>query len=160
MRTVLTNGCASFPLLKQGYCSTAAQTRAGARLQGTLAEKNLPPVLHMGECLDNARASGLFRALADASGHAIKDMPFAFSSPEWSNEKGVGAALSFRLLGLDSYHCIGAPVSGSANVQRYLEEETRELFGGRMVVVTDPATLGARIVDDLNARRAALGWST
>jgi carbon-monoxide dehydrogenase catalytic subunit len=160
MRTVLTNGCASFPLLKQGYCSIAAQTRAGARLQGKLAEKNLPPVLHMGECLDNARASGLFRALADASGHAIKDMPFAFSSPEWSNEKGVGAALSFRLLGLDSYHCIGAPVSGSANVQRYLEEETRELFGGRMVVVTDPATLGARIVDDLNARRAALGWST
>jgi carbon-monoxide dehydrogenase catalytic subunit len=156
---VLTNGCASFPLLKQGYCSTSAQTRAGARLQALLAENDLPPVLHMGECLDNARASGLFRALADASGHAIKDMPFAFSSPEWSNEKGVGAALSFRLLGLDSYHCIGAPVSGSANVQRFLEEETGDLLGGRMVVVSDPAALGARIVDDINARRAALGWS-
>jgi carbon-monoxide dehydrogenase catalytic subunit len=157
---VITNGCASFPLLKQGYCSTVAQHRAGARLRAVLAAHDLPPVLHMGECLDNARASGLFRALADASGQAIKAMPFAFASPEWSNEKGVGAALSFRLLGVDSYHCIGAPVSGSANVQRFLEEETRELVGGGMVVVSDPAALGTRIVEDLNARRAALGWVT
>lgn len=157
---VITNGCASFPLHKQGYCSTVAQHRAEARLRTVLAAHDLPPVLHMGECLDNARASGLFRALADASGQAIKAMPFAFSSPEWSNEKGVGAALSFRLLGVDSYHCIGAPVGGSANVQRFLEEETRELVGGGMVVLSDPAALGARIVDDLNARRAALGWVT
>ena len=113
----------------------------------------------MGECLDNARASGLFRALADALALPIKTMLFAFSSPEWSNEKGVGAALSFRLLGLESYHCIGAPVSGSANVQGFLEQGTRELLGGVMVVVSEPAALGARIVADLNARRAALGWA-
>ena len=119
----------------------------------------LPPVLHMGECLDNARASGLFRALADLLGQPIKEMPFAFSSPEWSNEKGVGAALSFRLLGLDSYHCIAAPVSGSPAVQTFLTEGTREILGGGMVVETDPAALGARIVADLNAHRARLGWA-
>jgi carbon-monoxide dehydrogenase catalytic subunit len=155
---VLTNGCASFPLLKQGYCSAAALEKAGPRLRNAIGERQLPPVLHMGECLDNARASGLFRALADQLGHPIKDLPFAFASPEWSNEKGVGAALSFRLLGLDSYHCIGAPVNGSANVQRFLEEETRDILGGGMVVEADPAALGARIVEDINRRRAGLGW--
>ncbi len=157
---VLTNGCASFPLLKLGYCTTGALDKAGPGLRAALAARSLPPVLHMGECLDNARASGLFRALADLSGQPIKAMPFAFSSPEWSNEKGVGAALSFRLLGLDSYHCIAAPVSGSANVQRFLEDECREILGGGMVVIDEPVALGERIVSDLQSRRKRLGWST
>jgi carbon-monoxide dehydrogenase catalytic subunit len=155
---VLTNGCASFPLLKQGYCTADALAKAGPGLRSALGSRNLPPVLHMGECLDNARASGLFRVLADLCGQPMKTMPFAFSSPEWSNEKGVGAALAFRLLGLDSYHCIAAPVSGSPNVQRFLEDECRETLGGGMVVIQDPAALGERIVGDLLARRKRLGW--
>jgi len=156
---VLTNGCASFPLLKQGYCTTGALARVGPGLRSTLGERSLPPVLHMGECLDNARASGLFRALADAAGQPIKAMPFAFSSPEWSNEKGVGAGLSFRLLGLDSYHCIPAPVTGSAKVSAFFETGTRDLLGGGMVVVADPEALARRIVADLGRRRDELGWS-
>ncbi len=155
---VLTNGCASFPLLKQGYCLPAALARTGPGLRGILAPLDLPPVWHMGECLDNARASALFRALADAAGEPIPRMPFAFSSPEWSNEKGVGAALSFRLMGLDSYHCVPAPVSGSDTISRFLDQGTRELLGGGMVVVPEPAKLAARIVEDLTLRRSRLGW--
>ena len=155
---VLTNGCASFPLLKLGYCAPHALEKAGPGLRAVLAEKTLPPVWHMGECLDNARASGLFRALADAAGIPLTAAPFAFSSPEWSNEKGVGAALSFRLLGLDSYHCIPAPVAGSDKVARFFAEDTRDLLGSVMVVITNPAELGRRIAADLTARRRALGW--
>ena len=155
---VLTNGCASFPLLKQGFCSSGRRNRAGPALRSVLDEHALPPALHMGECLDNARASGLFRALADLAGQPITAMPFAFSSPEWSNEKGVGAALSFRLLGLDSYHCIPAPVSGSANVLRFFEHDTRATLGGGMVVISDPTELGRRMVADLSAKRRRLGW--
>ena len=58
----------------------------------------------MGECLDNARASGLFKAVSQATGLALSRLPFAFASPEWSNEKGLGAALSFRLM--TKFHCI------------------------------------------------------
>ena len=113
----------------------------------------------MGECLDNARASSLFRALSDALEIPLRQLPFAFASPEWSNEKGVGAALSFRLLGLDSYHCVHAPILGSENVQRYLGEETRATLGGVMVVDPDPAGLSRKILSDLKSRRSALGWT-
>jgi carbon-monoxide dehydrogenase catalytic subunit len=154
---LLTNGCASFPLLKLGLCGPAAMEHAGPGLRAAL--QGIPPVWHMGECLDNARASALFRGLAEPCGHPLRDLPFAFASPEWSNEKGVGAALSFRLLGLDSYHCVHAPVLGSANVHRFLTEETRTTFGGAMIVDPDPAALAQRIVDDLSARRQRLGWS-
>lgn len=67
-----------------------------AAAKGRLDLRQLPPVWHMGDCLDNARASGLFRALATLAGQPIKAMPFAFASPEWRNEKGVGATLGFR----------------------------------------------------------------
>ncbi len=78
---VLTNGCASFPLMKLDFCNRSALERTGRKLRGFL-EPDLPPVWHMGECIDNARASALFRALSDASGKNIKEMPFALTSPE------------------------------------------------------------------------------
>jgi carbon-monoxide dehydrogenase catalytic subunit len=157
---VLTNGCASFPLLKLGYCHPDFLARSGPGLRHLLAgPAPLPPVWHMGECLDNARASGLFRALSDALALPLRQLPFAFASPEWSNEKGVGAALSFRLLGLDSYHCVHAPILGSENVQRYLGEETRATLGGVMVVDPDPVALSRKILSDLKSRRSALGWA-
>ncbi|TCT19442.1 anaerobic carbon-monoxide dehydrogenase catalytic subunit [Thiobaca trueperi] len=147
---ILTNGCASFPLLKLGYCTETALERTGPGLRALLGERGLPPVWHMGECLDNARASGLFRALADLAGQPIKAMPFAFASPEWSNEKGVGAALGFRLLGVPSYHCVPAPIGGSAAVSRFFHETTQDALGAAMVVERDPQRLAQRIIDDLS----------
>lgn len=155
---VLTNGCASFPLLKLGYCNVQALEKSGKELKEFLAP-DLPPVWHMGECLDNARASAFFRALADAAGKDIKDMPFAFASPEWSNEKGVAAALGFRLLGINSYHCVYPPVQGSENVMRYLFEDTRETLGSVMVVELDPEKLADRIIVDINRKRKQLMWN-
>jgi carbon-monoxide dehydrogenase catalytic subunit len=153
---VLTNGCASFPLLKLGFCSMDARRLSGDSSRQVLEEAGLPPVLHMGECLDNARAAGLFRALSDAAGQPLKAMPFAFTSPEWSNEKGIGAALAFRLLGIDSYHCVFAATLGSDRVQHFLEHETRDLLGAAAIVETDPKQLATRIVADLENRRSAL----
>ena len=53
---LFTNGCASFPLLKLGFCSKEGAAKAGDSLQKFLGGK-LPPVWHMGECVDNTRAS-------------------------------------------------------------------------------------------------------
>lgn len=154
---VLTNGCASFPLLKLGYCNTQALGRTGQSLREFL-EPDLPPVWHMGECLDNARASAFFKALSDALGKDMKDLPFAFASPEWSNEKGVGAALGFRLLGINSYHSVYPPVQGSENVMKYLFDDTKEILGSVMVVEVDPMKLADRIITDITQRREILGW--
>lgn len=154
---VLTNGCASFSLLKLGFCNVQALEKTGSDLKEFL-KPDLPPVWHMGECLDNARASAFFRALADAAGKDIKDMPFAFASPEWSNEKGVAAALGFRLLGINSYHSVYPPVQGSENVMKYLFEDTRETLGSVMVVELDHLKLADRIIKDINEKRKALKW--
>ncbi len=153
---ILTNGCASFPLMKLGYCSTKALEQAGQKLKSFM--KDLPPVWHMGECLDNARASAFFKAVAEASELTIKDMPYAFASPEWSNEKGICAALSFRLLGIDSYHCVYAPTQGSDNVTAFMRDGTRDILGSSMIVNVNHIELANQIIADLKEQRKALGW--
>lgn len=154
---LFTNGCASFPLLKLGYCNLEARKRAGKGLQAFLGE-DLPPVWHMGECIDNARATTVFAKVAAEAKQAIKDMPYAFTSPEWANEKGLDASLAFRLFGVDSYHCVEPPVQGSAHVERFLKEDTKELLGATMHVNTDPKALAKEIVADIEKARANLGW--
>ena len=85
----------------------------------------MPPVWHVGECIDNTRSSGIFAGIANAFGKAMYEMPFAFASPEWSNEKGIDAALGFRLNGISSYHCVEAPIHGSSKVIEFLKEGTK-----------------------------------
>lgn len=154
---ILTNGCASFPLMKLGYCKKDAYTKAGERLQEFL-KPDLPPVWHVGECIDNTRSSGIFAGVAGEFGKNLYEMPFAFTSPEWGNEKGIDAALGFRLMGINSYHCVEAPIHGSANVINFLKEDTKDMLGSVMYVNTDPVLLGEKIVEDIISKRKALGW--
>lgn len=153
---IMTNGCASFPLMKLGYCSQKALAQTGERLRAFL--KDVPPVWHMGECLDNARASALFSQVAARTGRAIKELPYAFVSPEWSNEKGICASLAFRLLGMNSYHCVYAPTQGSEKVTEFMAHGTKPLLGSEMIVDVDPTELANRIVEDLKEKRRKLGW--
>ena len=154
---ILTNGCAAFPLMKLGYCTTSAYDRTGESLKEFL-QPDLPPVWHVGECIDNTRSSGIFAGVAGALEKNIYEMPYGFTSPEWGNEKGIDAALGFRLMGVNSYHCVEAQIQGSANVIHFLKEGTRETLGSVMHVDTDPVSLGNKIVEDLKAKRKALGW--
>lgn len=154
---VLTNGCASFPLLKLGYCQTEAREKCGEGLKHFL-EQDLPPVWHMGECIDNARASGVFGGVAGVLGKKMMDLPYAMSSPEWGNEKGIGAALAFRMNGISSYHCVEAQIYGSEKVMKFLKEDTQELLGATMNVNTNPEELAQLILSDMKKKREALGW--
>ena len=154
---IFTNGCASFPLLKLGYCSLSALAKTGRNLREFLGDDQ-PPVWHMGECVDNTRASTILGGTAAAAGKDIKDMPFAFASPEWANEKGLDASLAFRLFGINSYHCVEPPVQGSTNVENFLKKDTQETLGAVMTVITDPKALAKKMLEDIDEARRALGW--
>ncbi len=154
---IFTNGCAAFPMAKLGYCSLKGQDKCGTRLREFLGS-TMPPAWHFGECIDNAHAVSTFATIAGLIGHPIKDLPFAEVTPEWSNEKGVGAALAFRMLGFDSYHCVHAPVEGSKKVKDFLYGGTRELLGSCMNVDPDPVKMANMIISDFKEARRKLNW--
>lgn len=155
---IITNGCASFPLMKMGYCQTSdfAYSKCGEGLCKFL-QPDMPPVWHVGECIDNARSSGIFAGIAGEFNKNLYEMPFAFASPEWSNEKGIDAALGFRLMGITSYHCVEAPIHGAPEVIKFLKEDTKATLHSSMVVDVDPVALGEKIVADMKKKRKTLG---
>lgn len=154
---LLSNGCASFPLMKTGLCAVSANKKAGISLRKFL-EPDLPPVWHVGECIDNTRSSGIFAGIAKELGLNLPELPFAFSSPEWSNEKSIDAALGFRLNGISSYHCVEAQIYGSKNIIEFLKHGTLETLGSKMYVNVDPIALAQKIVSDMKEKRKKLGW--
>lgn len=157
---ILTNGCASFALLKTGFCSTKALDITGESLrQFCMEHGNIPPVWHLGECLDNARASAFFNGISGALGIPIKELPYAFMSPEWSNEKGICAALAFRLLGINSYHSVYAPTQGAPAVDEFMARGTKETLGSEMKVNIDTVALAHQLVEDLNEKRKKINLS-
>jgi len=154
---IISNGCASFPLMKLGYCAVSGKDKAGETLKRFL-EPDLPPVWHVGECIDNTRSTGIFAGIAKELNKNLYELPFAFSSPEWGNEKGIDAALGFRLNGINSYHCVEAQIYGSKNVIEFMKYGTKDLLGSTMHVDTDPVRLGKKIVADIKEKRKFLGW--
>ncbi|MBO6069704.1 MAG: carbon monoxide dehydrogenase, partial [Succinivibrionaceae bacterium] len=70
----------------------------------------------------------------------------------------IDAALGFRLMGVNSYHCVEAQIYGSKNVIEFLKHGTMEKLKSVMYVNTDPFLVGKKIVDDMITKRKALGW--
>ena len=145
--------------MKMGYCQTSslAYEHAGDRLKKFL-QPDMPPVWHVGECIDNTRSTGIMGGIAGLCGKSLPQMPYGFTSPEWSNEKGIDAALAFRLMGINSYHCVEAQVQGSQAVMEFLKDTTRDMLGSVMYVDADPKALGEKMVEDIRQKRKNLGW--
>ena len=103
---VVDTGCVSVANAKAGFKLPAAAEMAGPGLKEICNALGIPPVLHMGSCVDNVRILVLVSALADALGVDISDLPVAGSAPEWYSEKGCHHRCLLR--GLGRHHPPGA----------------------------------------------------
>ncbi|MDR2455430.1 MAG: hypothetical protein LBE49_02385 [Deltaproteobacteria bacterium] len=59
-------------------------------------------------------------------------------------------------MGISSYHCLHAPIQGSAKVGRFLAAKTMETLGSGMVVDLDPKKLADKIAAEMRGRRERL----
>jgi carbon-monoxide dehydrogenase catalytic subunit len=95
---------------------------AGPGLKEICNALGIPPVLHMGSCVDNVRILVLVSALADALGVDISDLPVAGSAPEWYSEKAVTIGVYFVASGVTTHLGPMPPITGSMNVVKLLTE--------------------------------------
>jgi carbon-monoxide dehydrogenase catalytic subunit len=80
---VLVTGCATSAMGKAGLLKPEAAQEAGPGLAGLCRTLGIPPVLHVGSCVDNSRIIHLCAVLANAVGVDIDALPVAASAPEW-----------------------------------------------------------------------------
>ena len=156
---VLQTGCAAIACAKAGLLvPEAALEKAGASLREVCEAVGIPPVLHMGSCVDNSRilmaATNLLHE--GGLGEDLSDLPVAGAAPEWMSEKAVAIGHYFVASGL--YVVLGHPlyVEGSQNVTRLLCEEMEGITGGRFDWEPDPLLAADKILAHIERKRDAL----
>jgi len=157
---VLKTGCAAIASGKEGMLKPeAALEYAGKGLREVCEAVGIPPVLHMGSCVDNSR---ILEAAAEVVnegglGDTIGQLPAVGVAPEWMSEKAVAIGCYFVASGIDVI--LGQPfnISGSENVTKYMNEETGKLFGGSFHNIADPYEAVDKIMQLLDKARESLG---
>lgn len=154
---VVDTGCAAVATAKAGLKAADAARMAGPGLREICTALGVPPVLHMGSCVDNVRILVLAAALANALGTDISDLPIAGAAPEWYSEKAVAIGAYFVASGV--YTVLGPmpPITGSMNVVKLLTEGLRDVVGATFHVEPDPEKAAIAIRRHIEERRGRLG---
>ena len=154
---VLVTGCSAVANGKAGQMMPAAAAMAGPGLRATCEALGIPPVLHMGSCVDNTRILVLAAALANHLGVDISQLPLAGAAPEWYSEKAVAIGTYVVASGITTVLGVEPPIFGSRNVTGLLAGGLDDVVGAKFAVEADPEQAAVIIRRHIEAKRAALG---
>lgn len=154
---VVTTGCNALACAKAGLLLPEAADLAGDGLKGVCKTLGVPPVLHMGSCVDISRILVAAAAIANALGVDISDLPAAGAAPEWMSEKAV--AIGAYVVASGVYTILGTvpPVLGSQNVAALLTKGAKDVVGGSFAVEADPIKASKLMIDHIESQRTKLG---
>ena len=154
---VLVTGCSAVANGKAGQMMPEAAAMAGPGLRGVCEALGIPPVLHMGSCVDNTRILVLAAALANTLGVDISQLPLAGAAPEWYSEKAVAIGAYVVASGITTVLGVEPPIFGSQNVTGLLAGGLDDVVGAKFAIEADPEQAALVIRRHLEAKRAALG---
>ncbi len=153
---VVVTGCTSVADGKAGLMVPEAADLAGPGLRAVCKALGIPPVLHLGSCVDNTRILVLAAALANTLGVDISALPLAGAAPEWYSEKAVAIGTYVVASGIFTVLGIAPPVFGSPNVVKLLTEGLEGVFGATFAVEPDPNRAAVLIRRHIEKKRAGL----
>ncbi|ERM92236.1 carbon monoxide dehydrogenase [Caldanaerobacter subterraneus subsp. yonseiensis KB-1] len=165
---VIASGCGAGALMRHGFMDPSRTKEVcGEGLKAVLTaigEANglgepLPPVLHIGSCVDTSRAVALATALGNRLGVDIDQLPVVASAPEAMAEKAVAIGTWAVAIGIPTHVGVPLPVVGGPLVTRVLTDRVKELTGGYFIVELDPEAAAQKLLTVIDERRAALGLS-
>ncbi|GAB6061779.1 anaerobic carbon-monoxide dehydrogenase catalytic subunit [Deferrisoma palaeochoriense] len=154
---VLDTGCAAVANAKAGFKVPEAADLAGPGLREVCKALGIPPVLHVGSCVDNTRILHLAGALANTLGVDTAKLPLAGAAPEWYSEKAVAIAFYVVAAGITTFLGVVPPILGSPNIVKLATEGLEDVIGARFVVEPDPAKCAEAITAHIEAKRTGLG---
>ncbi|HVO77330.1 MAG TPA: acetyl-CoA decarbonylase/synthase complex subunit alpha/beta, partial [Methanomassiliicoccales archaeon] len=163
---LLATGCSAGALAKNGFLSSAAtEDHAGPGLKKFISDLEnankvaLPPVWHVGSCVDNTRAMNLATELAKKLKVDVDSIPFVATAPEANHEKAVSIGTWCVALGLTVHVGTINYIYGSPLVTEVLTNTAGDVFGGRFIFEPDPVEAGKKLANEIERRRWKLGWS-
>ena len=155
---VVVTGCGALTAGKHGYLTPEMMEECGPGLREVCEAIGIPPVLHMGSCVDNSRILTVLTQMAEEGGlgEDISDLPAVGVCPEWMTEKALSIAGYFVASGAYVLFGVGSPVSGSPKVVDLMTKGWEELVGGKLEFEPDMDELVRKALEHIDAKRRAL----
>jgi len=164
---IVETGCGAIACAKLGLLlGEAGLDQVGPGLREVCEAIGIPPVLHMGSCVDNTRILTVLTQIVEEGGLGddIDQVPAVGLAPEWMSEKAL--SIGTYCVASGAYVIFGgaSPVSGMPDkvadsdiVLKYLSSGWESLYGGKLEFVTDPHEMIKRTLEHIDSKRAALG---
>lgn len=164
---IVETGCGAIASAKLGLLlGEAGLDKVGPGLREVCETIGIPPVLHMGSCVDNTRILTVLTQMVEEGGLGddIDAIPAVGLAPEWMSEKAL--AIGAYCVASGAYVIFGgsSPVSGMPDrvedsdiVLKYLSEGWEKLYGGKLEFIKDPDEMIRCTLEHIDKKRAALG---
>ena len=156
---VVETGCGAIASGKYGHLlGEAAHEWAGPGLREVCEATGMPPVLHMGSCVDNSRILTVLTQMVEEGGlgEDISDIPAVGLAPEWMSEKALAIASYCAASGAYVIMGIKNPVEGSTVVTDILAKDWEARLGGKIEFVVEKEEMLRRTLEHIDKKRAAL----
>jgi carbon-monoxide dehydrogenase catalytic subunit len=164
---VVETGCGAIASAKLGLLlGEAGLDKVGPGLKEVCETVGIPPVLHMGSCVDNTRILTVLTQMVEEGGLGddIDQIPAVGLAPEWMSEKAL--AIGTYCVASGAYVIFGgaSPVSGMPDkvsdsdiVLNYISKGWEEIYGGKLEFIADPDEMIQKTLEHIDQKRADLG---
>ncbi|MCS6843596.1 MAG: anaerobic carbon-monoxide dehydrogenase catalytic subunit [Caldilineales bacterium] len=156
---VVQTGCGAIAAGKYGMLlGEAALELAGPGLREVCEAVGIPPVLHMGSCVDNSRILTVLTQMVTEGGlgEDISDLPAVGIAPEWMSEKALAIGTYAAASGAYVLFGVESPYEFSEEVSRLISAGWESMVGGKLEFVSDPQEIVRRALEHIDKKRAAL----
>ena len=164
---VVETGCGAIASAKLGLLlGEAGLDKVGPGLREVCETVGIPPVLHMGSCVDNSRILTVLTQMAEEGGLGddVDQIPAVGLAPEWMSEKALSIGAYCAASGAYVIFGGASPISGMPDrvsdsdiVLNYLSEGWEQLYGGKMEFISNPQEMVRLTLEHIDKKRAALG---
>jgi carbon-monoxide dehydrogenase catalytic subunit len=157
---VLSTGCGAMAAAKAGLMvPEAAKEFCGEGLAEVCETVGIPPVLHLGSCVDNSRILIAATAVVKDGGLGddISDLPAAGAAPEWMSEKAISIGQYFVSSGVYTVFGTTWPTLGSKEFTNHLFKDMEDMYGGKWAFEPDPIKAAQLMIAHIDKKRKALG---
>lgn len=154
---VIVSGCSAQAAAKAGLLDKEAAKYCGEGLKRVCELVDIPPVLHMGSCVDISRMMILAADIAKDWGIDISQVPVVGCAPEWMSEKAVSIGNYVVATGIETFLGVDPYTKGSSEVVGLLQGGVQDWVGAKFVVDTDLDSLCEKMMNCIEEKRAALG---
>ncbi|NYT05712.1 MAG: anaerobic carbon-monoxide dehydrogenase catalytic subunit [Methanomicrobiales archaeon] len=154
---VVETGCAAIASGKAGLLLPDAAEYAGPGLAAVCRALGMPPVLHMGSCVDCSRILVLAAALGKALNVGIDQLPLGGAAPEWYSQKAVSIGTYFVASGVYTVLGVMPKIAGSEDVVKLLTSDLNGVVHAAFAVEPDPVRAADLLEAHIRKKRQGLG---